>query len=200
MEDEHSSSSAASLAEATNARGGSTVYPKSRALLQHLIKSYDFDLQAQSLPPAILNMPLPKVQAALAKSLKNLKQRDQIINTLKKQLKSSSDSSQLPTSSPPQSIALEQATLQAQNELASANERAQAAEERIKELEKGMKDLVATSKVSGEAHSVQLQELQQELQSAKRFANECKDSKARNLSHHKCHIRHIPHAVCYGFV
>lgn len=139
-------------------------------------------MQAQSLPPAILKMPVPKLQAALAKSLKTLKQRDQIINTLQKQLKSSSNSlAELPASTPPHSIALEQATLEARNELAEANKTASAAKERIIELEKDMRALVDSSKVSGEAHAAQLQGLQQELQSAQRFANECKDSKARNL-------------------
>lgn len=126
-------------------------------------------------------MPVPKLQAALAKSLKSLKQRDQIINTLQKQLKSSSNlADELPASTPPHSIALEQATLEARNELAEAKKATAAAKERIIELEKDMRALVDSSKVSGEAHAAQLQVMQEELQSAKRFANECKDSKARN--------------------
>lgn len=137
-------------------------------------------MQAHSLPPAILKMPVPKLQVALAKSLKSLKQRDLTISTLQKQLKaSSSSSSDLPASTPPHSIAVEQALQDSKNGLSEANQRAAAAEERIKELDRGMRELVDASKVSGEAHAAQLQELQQELLSAKRYANECKDSKAR---------------------
>lgn len=135
-------------------------------------------MQALSIPAPILNMSTPKLQSALAKSLFQLKSRDQIISTLKTQLKATQASaSQLPTSTPPQSMNLDAAAIDAQNAVEEANARAAAAEARTAELQAEVQQLVEASKQGGEAQAAQMQTLQNELSEAKKFAAQCKDDK-----------------------
>jgi hypothetical protein len=125
-------------------------------------------------------MSVGKLQSALAKSLFQLKSRDQIISTLKTQLKAverAHASAELPTSTPPQSMKLDVAAINAQNVVEEANARAAAAEARSAELQTEVQNLVEVSKRSGEAHSAQIQTMQKDLTEAKKIIAEFKDAK-----------------------
>ena len=131
-------------------------------------------------------MSTAKLQTALAKSLMQLKSRDQVISTLKTQLKATqiqqggsggAPAAELPTSTPPASLKLDAAAIEAQNAVEAANVRAGEAEARAADLQNQMHQLVEASKQGGEAHAAQLQDLQKELAEAKKFASECKDAK-----------------------
>lgn len=123
-------------------------------------------------------MSTSKLQSALAKSLAHLKSRDQIISTLKTQLRATQGATaELPTSTPPQSMKLDAAAIDAQNAVEAAKARASAAEARTAELQVEVQQLVEASKQGGEAQAAQMQTLQKELSEAKKEAAECKDAK-----------------------
>jgi hypothetical protein len=124
-------------------------------------------------------MPTAKLQSALAKSLMSLKQRDQVIHTLKGQLRAQANASPLPTSTPPRSVALEAANIEAQRLVEEAQLRKKTALARAAKLQGEVKQLVEASKQRGEAHAAQVQQLQKELTQAKRIASECKEAKVQ---------------------
>ena len=138
------------------------------------------------MPAAIQAMPVAKLQAALVKSIANLKTRDRTIDTLRAQLKSlqatqsnsanAALSPTLPTSSPAVADSgAEKSILTAQ--LAAAQQRAAAADSRAAAADAECAKLVAASKGAAEAHAAQLADMAAELQSLRRAASEHEDAK-----------------------
>lgn len=72
---------------------------------------------------------------------------------------------------------LDAAAIDAQNAVEEAKARASAAEARAETLQTEVLQLVEASKLGGDAHATQMQELQKELREAKKIASECRDAK-----------------------
>lgn len=122
------------------------------------------------MPAAIQAMPLAKLQLALTKSIGNLKARDRTIETLKKQLKATSQcSAELPTSSGA-GVSAEVAAEELRAQLKAAKARAAAAEGQVATL-------VQASKLAGETSSAQIEELASEKQAFKQKAADLADVK-----------------------